>query len=89
MALPTQATNEQRNFQTGQVTTEVVTLTYTPEEVNEDSIRDAALNALATNRTYIAITNPTNAQNAAQLKALSRQMNGVIRLLLRRLDGTD
>jgi hypothetical protein len=67
------------------------TETYTtPVEFdNEETIRDRAAQALATNRTYIALANPTTAQNTAQVKALSRQMNGVVRLLLGLLDGTD
>lgn len=58
-------------------------------ENNDRSIRDAARNALATNRTYVGVASPTAAQNVAQIKALSRQNNGLIRLLLGLLDGTD
>lgn len=69
------------------------TVTYdsasTTEGQNEQAIRDAAAQALATNRTYVALANPTAAQTAAEVKALARQMNGVIRLLLNNLDGTD
>lgn len=56
---------------------------------NEQTIRDAARQALAGNRAYVAINNPTAAQTTAQVKALTRQMNGVIRLLLGDLSGTD
>ena len=59
------------------------------EDTNADTLRSQALDALAANRTYIAIASPSAAQNTAQAKALTRQMNGVIRLLLGRLDGTD
>jgi hypothetical protein len=52
-------------------------------------LREQALAAHAANRTFVALNSPTNAQNAAQIKALTRQMNGVIRLLLGQLDGTD
>lgn len=58
-------------------------------EANRLSILDAARQALVTNRTYIAIASPTAAQTAAQVKALSRQNNGIIRLMLNALDGTD
>jgi len=62
---------------------------WTPQELNEQQIRQAAANALATNRTYIARPTPTTAQTTAQVKDLSRQNNGIIRLLLAQLDGTD
>lgn len=56
---------------------------------NRTSIEDAALNALAINKTYIDRLSPTAAQTTAEVKALARQMNGVIRLLLNKLDATD
>lgn len=61
----------------------------TPEMTNEGQIRAQAANALATNRDFIALSPPTNAQVVAQVKALSRQNNGIIRLLLGALDATD
>lgn len=59
------------------------------EEVNGDTIRQAAVAALAANKTFVALASPSNAQNAAQVKALTRQMNGLIRLILGQLDATD
>jgi hypothetical protein len=60
-----------------------------PAEVsNRDGIEAAARGALAANRAFVAST-PTTAQATAQVKALSRQVNGIIRLLLGQLDGTD
>lgn len=59
------------------------------EAANEQTIRDKAATALNTNTTFLGIASPTNAQNAAQVKALTRQMNGLIRLTIRRLDGTE
>ena len=56
---------------------------------NETTIRDRATTALADNKAFLALTSPTNAQNAAQVKALTRQVNGLIRLTLRRFDSTD
>jgi hypothetical protein len=58
-------------------------------EVNEQAIRDAARLALTANRSFLALSSPTNAQNAAQIKALTRQNQGVIRLLLGALEATD
>ena len=53
---------------------------------NRLTIEQQAALALQANRDFIAST-PTNADAVAQVKALSRQMNGVIRLLLNELDG--
>ena len=56
---------------------------------NRAAIEQRAADALAANLTYIDRASPTAAQSTAQVRALSQQMNGVIRLLLNRLDGTD
>lgn len=72
-------------------------------QVNSDAIQKAAAAALATNRAivsgadaYLAITSPSAAQVAAQVRgltqavrALAQQDNGLIRLVLGLLDGTD
>lgn len=55
---------------------------------NLQTILTAAANALSANATYIAIASPTAPQVATQVAALTRQMNGVIRLLLNQLDAT-
>lgn len=56
---------------------------------NRETIRADALGALAANRNFVSLTTPTNAQVLAQTKALSRQVNGIIRVLLDQLEGTD
>lgn len=56
---------------------------------NRTTIQTQAATALANNRTYLALASPTNAQTLAQVKALTRQNNGLIRLLLNQLDGTN
>lgn len=58
-------------------------------EFNRRTIAQAARDALAANRTFLALAAPTNAQNAAQIKALTRQVNGLIRLVIGQLDATD
>ena len=40
-----------------------------------------ASNAIAANVTYLAIASPTNAQNLAQIRALTRQTNALMRLV--------
>lgn len=59
------------------------------ETANRATIQTQLTTALAANRTFLAITTPTTAQNAAQIKALTRQNQGIIRLLLNQLDGTN
>lgn len=61
-----------------------------PDDVaNERTLRAAAATALQGNRGFLALTSPTNAQVLAQVKALTRQNQGIIRLLLGQLDATD
>ncbi len=57
-------------------------------EANRLTLINAAGSALAANATYLAVVTPTNAQVVAQVAALTRQVNGVIRLLLRNFTGT-
>jgi hypothetical protein len=71
-----------------EVGTDIETI-LTPTEANRDAIRDRARSALATNATFLAITSPTNAQNATQIKALTRECSALIRLLLSLTDTTD
>ncbi len=59
------------------------------DQSNAVTIRQQATTALDNNRTYLAIATPTAAQVAAQVRALTQEMNGVIRLILGKLDGTN
>lgn len=65
------------------------TVTLSVEQENEDTLRAQALTAWQGNKDFLAITSPNNAQTLAQVKALTRQNNGLIRLLLGKFDGTD
>jgi hypothetical protein len=56
---------------------------------NRATVESQAKTALDGNRTYLAIATPTNAQVAAQVRALTRQANGLIRLALAQFDGTN
>lgn len=55
---------------------------------NQATIAQQAQGALATNNTYLGLASPTNAQVAAQVKALTQQNNRLIRLALGLFDGT-
>lgn len=58
-------------------------------EMNRAVLVGQAEDALVGNRTFLALSSPTNAQTLAQVKALTRQMNAVIRLAVGDLTGTD
>lgn len=61
-----------------------------PEQLNEATLRDRARNAIAGNNTYLALPQPpTNAENLAQLRRLTRECSALIRLTLGALDTTD
>lgn len=53
------------------------------------AVQDRALSALDVNAAFLALASPTNAQLAAQVKALTRQSTALIRLVLGSLDSTD
>lgn len=55
---------------------------------NERTLRERAGTALAGNATFLAIGSPTNAQTLAQVRALTRQVNALIRLEIRALSET-
>lgn len=58
-------------------------------ESNEKTILQQAADALAGNTAFLNIASPSNAQTLAQVKALTRQNNKIIRMLLRKFDATD
>jgi hypothetical protein len=49
---------------------------------NRETIMVRASAALTTNATFLALANPTTAQAITQVKVLTRECNGLIRLLL-------
>jgi hypothetical protein len=55
---------------------------------NKATLQQQATTARANNATYLAIASPTNAQVAAQVRALTQQNNAIIRLLTNALDAT-
>ena len=59
-----------------------------PEQVNADALTKKAATALTANAAYLAIPTPTNAQVAAQVALLTREVNALIRLVVGKLDAT-
>lgn len=62
--------------------------TVATQEANKSNLTGKANAALTNNTTYLAIASPTNAQVAAQVAALTRQCNALIRLQISQLDTT-
>lgn len=60
-----------------------------PEMANRQNIESAIRGAVIANRTYLAIAAPSASQNTAQIKALTRQINRLFRILFGEYDGTD
>lgn len=93
---PTQTTNRSLTLVAGVPTETWTARPKTQAELDNDrdtanaaTIRQQANGALDVNRTYLALAAPTNAQVVAQVRALTQEMNGVIRLVLGKLDGTN
>lgn len=59
-----------------------------PNVQNLGTLQSRAQTALTTNATYLAIGSPSAAQVAAQVRVLTMECNGLIRLLLGQLDST-
>lgn len=60
-----------------------------PEQTNAQVIAQRAATAVANNQTFLAIASPTAAQVSAQVTALTKQVDGLIRFAFNIFDGTD
>ena len=56
-----------------------------PNVANAVTLFQRANTALTTNATFLAIGSPTQAQTVTQVQALTRQIDGIIRLMLNQL----
>lgn len=57
-------------------------------DLNADDLRSKATTALANNAAFQSIASPANAQAVSQVQALTRQVNGLLRLANSLLDDT-
>ena len=87
--MPTRTTTVETYSGGVKVDERTVAYDVSQEQVNDETIRAQAAQALVANRAYVALASPTAAQTAAQVKALTRQNNGLIRLLLGLLDDVE
>jgi hypothetical protein len=55
---------------------------------NRDALLAKVGPALTTNAAYLALASPTTAQNTAQIKALTREVSALARLVAAQLDST-
>ena len=59
------------------------------QQANRVTIEKYISTAVTDNRAFVASTGVTAAQTVAQVKALTRQVNALFRLVTERFDGTD
>ena len=64
--------------------------TFSPRPLrNEEVIGQRLDSALDANRAFLALASPTLAQNAKQIRLLTQQINGLLRIVRNRFDGLD
>lgn len=85
----TRTDHDQTYDAAGNLVDEQIRIVDITEETNETTMRAAAVQALEANRTFLAITGPTQAQVLAQVRALTHQNVRLIRLALGMFDATD
>lgn len=82
-------TDRHQTFANGKLVAEEVVAVDVTAEVNAEQLRNSAAGAIAANRAYLAISSPTAAEVRQQLEQVTRQNQGLIRLVLGQLDATD
>lgn len=86
----TTTAEEGTNLVTRDAEGNIVSSTPLPAERVTAKALDAKITtALTNNADFLALASPTNAQVGAQVKALTRQVNALMRLVTSRLDSAD
>jgi hypothetical protein len=83
------AQTSQRAYTAAEIADRAARAAAETARTNRTTIEAQVAAAITANKAYVALASPTNAQTTAQVKALSRQVNGVMRLLTGQLDATD
>lgn len=84
------AVTSTRAYTADEVVAAGATAAVATSDANRSTIQSRAQAALAANATFLALgPSPSNAQVIAQVRALTRQSTGEIRLLLGLTDSTD
>jgi hypothetical protein len=81
MAITQLVRNRTHDINGNLVLDETVEVDVTEQAVTLD-LHGKARSALQANQTYLAIASPTNAQNLAQIRKLTRETSALIRLLI-------
>jgi hypothetical protein len=86
---PTGTQTLSRAYNPGEIADKAARVLASTADSNASTIKSQVAAAITANKAYVANQTPTTAQTTAQVKALSRQVNGVMRLLTGQLDATD
>ena len=82
-------TNPSVEFAQFMATTTEASVKQAALDDNKLSLEDEARLALGANKTFLALSAPTNAQTLAQVKLLTREASGLIRLVIREFGGVE
>lgn len=79
--MPVTRTDKNQEWRNGQLVSEQTAVVDITEHAVFTDVVAKARAALVANRAYLALGSPSNAQNLAQIRALTRQQNGLIKAL--------
>ena len=80
---------DQRAYTTAEKADKAARAAAETKQTNKRTVEDRARAALTANATFRALQSPTNAQVLAQVRRLTAECSGLIRLMLNELDTID